>query len=183
MNNFLRIASGLDVMPLNLAIHSNPDLWDQNTLRTTHPQSPHTQVSDIWLRFNEIPEPGQEAKIIDEHESVWYPASHVLFQAKALIFSLMAAVNGERLGRCLITRLMPGKRIDAHVDSGSHASYYERFHIVLNGLPGSLFRCGDETVSMNTGECWWFNNAIEHEVVNNSADERIHLIIDIKTLK
>jgi hypothetical protein len=33
---------------------------------------------------------------------------------------------------------------------------------------------------MRTGEVWWFNNAIEHEVVNNSADDRIHLIVDIR---
>src|SRR5690606_37044347 len=97
-----------DVTPLLLAITRQPELWDQNTLRTTHPQTPHTQASDIWLRFNELPKAGEEAKIMDEHESIWYPAIHALPQARALIFSLMARVEGERLGRCLITRLAPG---------------------------------------------------------------------------
>jgi len=181
MKNFLRIAAGCDVMPIMMAIQRQPELFNQNTLRTTHPGTPHTQVSDIWLRFNELPEPGQEAKILDEHESVWYPAIYALPQCRPMIYQLMARVDGERLGRCLITKLEPGKKIAPHVDGGSHAAYYERFHVVLQGYPGSQFRCGNESVDMLTGEIWWFNNAIEHEVINNSADDRLHLIVDIRT--
>jgi hypothetical protein len=52
---------------------------------------------------------------------------------------------------------------------------------VVSSAPGVTFRCGDEKVHMETGEVWWFQNALEHEVINNSAHERIHLIIDIRT--
>ena len=31
------------------------------------------------------------------------------------------------------------------------------------------------------GEVWWFDNARTHEVVNNSAGDRIHMIVDIRT--
>jgi hypothetical protein len=34
---------------------------------------------------------------------------------------------------------------------------------------------------MQTGQVWWFQNALEHEVINNSAEARLHLIIDIRT--
>ena len=183
MKNFLLFSSRHDVMPVVMAIQRQQHLFDVNTLRTTHPGTPHTQVSDIWLRFNELPELGQEAKILDEHESVWYPAIHSLPQCRPLIYQLMARVEGERLGRCLITKLAPGKRIAAHIDGGSHAAYYDRFHIVLQGYPGSIFRCGGESVDMLTGEIWWFDNGVEHEVINNSANDRIHLIVDIRTAK
>jgi len=33
---------------------------------------------------------------------------------------------------------------------------------------------------MRPGELWWFENAIEHEVTNNSANDRIHMIIDLR---
>ena len=68
---------------------------------------------------------------------------------------------------------------------GTHSpvEYYERYHIVLSGHPGSIFRAGDEQVTMLTGEVWWFDNTKEHEVINNSADDRIHLIVDIKVFK
>ncbi|CAG4900827.1 aspartyl/asparaginyl beta-hydroxylase domain-containing protein [Paraburkholderia saeva] len=183
MRNFLKIAEGVDVIPLLAELARSPQLWDQNTLRTTHPQTPHKQVSDIWLRFNDLSlyeKDGDAKHVIDEHESINYPAFSQLPAARALIFALMARVQGERLGRCLITRLAPGRKIDAHVDGGFHAAYYDRYHIALQSLPGSTFRAGDETVCMRPGEVWWFDNAQEHEVFNNSADDRIHLIMDIK---
>lgn len=182
MRNFLKVADGIDVMPLLVALKSNPQLWDQNTLRTCHAETAHSEVSDIWLRFNEIHDESV-TDVADDHESINYPAFWALPQARTLIFGLMARVEGERLGRCLITKLPPSGRIHPHEDGGSHAAYYERFHIVLQSLPGNVFRCGDESVGMRQGEVWWFDNAIEHEVINNSADDRIHLIIDIRTSK
>jgi Aspartyl/Asparaginyl beta-hydroxylase len=98
-----------------------------------------------------------------------------------MVFGLMGKVEGERLGRVMINRLRPGGRVYPHADTPAHADYWDRYHVVLQSGPGCLFRCGDETVQMATGECWWFQNALEHEVTNNSADDRIHLIIDVRT--
>lgn len=178
MKNFHRLMGGANVGPLLLALARHPELWDQNTLRTTHPETPHKEVSDIWLRFNKLTEIVEQ--VVDEHESIDYPAYAILKEARPLIMGLMAHVQGERLGRCLITKLAPGRKIDPHVDGGSHAAYYDRFHIVLDSAPGSLFRCGDESVQMAPGEIWWFDNSVEHEVINNSATDRLHLIVDIK---
>ena len=183
MRNF-QFVSTFDPFPLVHQLQQHPELWDQNRLRTTHPQSPHQQVSDIWIRFNDLAEyekTADAAKVVDEHESVWYPAAGQLWTIKPIIFGLMSKVSGVRLGRVLITKLAPGKTIDAHEDGGSHAAYYERYHCVLQGLPGSLFRCGTEEICMSTGQIWWFDNSVQHEVRNNSADDRIHLIVDIKS--
>lgn len=186
MRNFRKLADNVDVVPLLLELTTQPELWDQNRLRTTHPMTPHKQVSDIWLRFNDLAlyeQTGEASHVVDEHESINFPALRLLPAARNIIFSLMARVQGERLGRCLITRLPPGGKIDPHVDGGSHAAYYERFHVVLQAEPGSMFRAGDETVMMRPGEVWWFDNAQEHEVINNSGDDRIHLIVDIRVTK
>lgn len=182
MQNFYRLAQGLPIVPLMAAIHAQKELWDTNPLRTTHPASPHTQAHDILLRFNEITK-GEEAKVIDEHESVNYPAWYKLPQAQAMVFDLMRTVNGLRLGRVMITKLVPGAVIAPHVDGGSHAAYYERFHITLQNNPGSVFKCGDETVHMAAGEVWWFDNQVEHSVVNNSGDDRLTMIVDIQVAK
>lgn len=177
MQNFQKIGSGLDVVPALNAIMRQPDLWNADKLRTTFPDSPHREVDDIWIRFNEITD---KHKIIDDCEAINYEAFFLLPQIRGLVFGLMAYVEGERLGRVLITRLKPGGRIYPHADEGAPATYYDRFHIVLNGLPGSIFRIEDEQVRMATGETWWVNNRLEHEVINNSADDRIHLIVDIR---
>lgn len=170
------------VAPLVNAVMRD-DLWNKQTLRTSHPGSPHTQVDDIWLRFNALPETGQEARVIDDHESINYPAWFALPEAQNICLDLMRQVRGERLGRVLITRLAPGKSIAPHVDGGDHARYFDRYHIVLQGLPGSIFHCGGETVQMLTGQVWWLQNLTEHSEVNNSADDRIYLVVDIKTCR
>jgi hypothetical protein len=180
MKNFLKIASLIDVKQIVDEIQEHSELWDTNRLRTTHHMSPHTQVSDIWVRFNKLPDFGKEHLVLDEHESIWYPAGTDLPSVRAFVFALMARVQGERLGRVIITKLVPGAKIDAHVDSGSHAEYYERFHLCLKNNPGSYFRCGDESVCMAPGDVWWFDNSIEHEVVNDSDQERWTIIVDIK---
>jgi hypothetical protein len=180
VKNFFRLAEKMDIVPLMAALKANPDLWDENTLRTEHKGTAHSQVSDIWLRFNDV---SDESTVIDDKECISYPALYQLPEAQQFIFWLMARVKGERIGRCLITELTPGKCITPHVDMGAPAEYYERYHVVLSGHRGSVFRAGDEQVTMLTGEVWWFDNEQEHEAINNSAEDRVHLIIDIKVFR
>lgn len=182
MRNFQLIGSGLEVLPLLHAVTRQKCLWNANTLRTTHGGSPHAQVDDIWLRFNDLTKAASASDVMDQHESICYPAWHALPQAHEIIFNLMRYVHGIRLGRVIITRIAPGKRIEPHIDSGDHAAYYERYHVMLQNAPGSIFRAGDEEVCMKMGEVWWFDNQQEHEVVNNSAVDRLTMIVDIKTL-
>ena len=178
MRNFRQIAHSIDVAPVLSALSRHPELWDQNTLRTTHPGTAHAQVSDIWLHFNATDNP---AAVIDDRDVMPYPAWHVLPQIRPVVFGLMRLVDGVRLGRTIITRLPPGKVITPHVDGGSPATYYERYHVALQSLPGALFHAGDETVNMTTGEAWWFDNTALHSVENGSADDRIVLICDIRS--
>lgn len=183
MRNFLKIAEGIDVRPVMIALARQSELWDQETLRTTHPETPHGAVSDIWIRFNDLTEwkkTGDPASVIDQHESIFYPAAMKLPQLRPILFGVMHTVEGERLGRVIITRLPPGKVITPHVDSGDHAAYYDRYQLMLQNQPGSIFKCGDEQVYMPTGSLWFFRNEIMHSVENYSSEDRIALIIDIK---
>lgn len=179
MKNFQRLAFNLDVGPILHALQLQPDLWNENPLRQTFEGSPHAAVDDIWLRFGEPRDTIKE--VGDDLEAVSFPAWHRLPQVRPLIYDLMRRVEAERLGRAIITRLAPGGRIDPHADVlGAYASYYSRYHIVLQGLPGAIFQSGDEAVQMRSGEVWWFNAAPVHAVFNNSADDRIHLLVDLK---
>lgn len=178
MRHFLRIGENLDVLPLVHAIHRQPQLWDEHPIRTTHPGTAHAEVSDILVWFNDISNP--EA-VANDREVVPFPAWSQLPQIRPLVFTLMRWVEGVRLGRVIVTRLPPGKEIAPHVDGGAPATYFERYQIALQSLPGCLFRAGDEVVQMRTGECWRFDNTQLHSVVNNSADDRLALIVDVRT--
>ena len=178
MRSFCKIFEQLDVVPLLNALATKPHLWNANTLRTTFPGSPHAECDDIWLFFNRIPV--NPAEVVNDIDVVPYAAWEELPQVRHLVFDLMRRVEGVQLGRVLITRLAPGKSIPAHADEGAPAVYYSRYQIILQSLPGCTFRVGNETVQFGMGDCWWIDNQTEHEVVNNSADHRLALIVDVR---
>lgn len=180
MKNFFKLASNINMTPLMVQIMRQPELWKEDTYLRDYPQGPFSDVETIFLRFPPASVTELERSQKDQHENVWMDGAIHLPAARQIIFSLMNTVEGERLGRCMINKIRPGGRIYAHADTPVHADYWERFHVVIKSGPGCNFRCGDETINMQTGEVWWFENAIEHEVTNNSAEERLHLIIDIR---
>jgi hypothetical protein len=181
---FQRIATGVDVMPLLHAVQRQPELWNAKRFRTTFENTPHSGVDDIWIRFSDDEKAqGDTAAVMADGNSVWHPAAAALPQIKPIVFDLMRRLEAYELNRVIITRLAPGKRILPHADDqGAYVNdpHRARYHVVLQGLPGSLFRCGDETVCMQTGEAWWFNALVEHECVNNSADDRVHMLVDVR---
>lgn len=181
MNNFLCLGRGVNMFPLAVEIIRQPHLWKEDTYLRDYPQGPFKDVETIFLRFPSASVTELERSQKDQHECVWMDGSLHLPAARTLIFALMSQVQGERLGRVMINKIVPGGRIYPHADSPEHANYWDRFHYVVSSAPGVTFRCGDEKVHMDTGDVWWFQNANEHEVINNSAHDRIHLIIDIRT--
>jgi hypothetical protein len=192
MKNFIRIASGINATDLLLAIHrleKSHGAWKEDTYLRDYPQGPFGDTESFILRFPDRSVHDTEEALkshlanFDQHENYDQPIFKQLPEARKYIFDLMAAVKGERLGRCMINKLKVGGQIYPHADTPVHAEYWDRFHIVLQSAPGSNFRCGDEWVNMETGDVWWFNNKLEHEVINNSGDDRIHLVIDIRTSK
>jgi hypothetical protein len=182
VRNFLKIGS-VQVGGMQQVLWRNPQLWNQHPFRRTYQGTPHEDTDDIWIRY--LPE-GQEGQMRDigSTESVWHKESEVLNDCvRSTVLDLMRATNSFTLDRLLISRLPPGGRILRHHDRGmAYTSIpgLARYHIVIQGLPGSMFYCGDEEVNMKTGEIWWFNPLEEHSVCNNSAGDRIHLMADLR---
>ena len=179
MPHFLHIAKGIDVDALRLSLESNKELFGQHKERAVTYDSPHTAMSDIWVRYNDIAHIGPTFN--DAHDSVWYPAYSAIPELKPIIFGLMKFVSGERLGGVLITKLPPGGEIATHVDRGWHADYYEKFYISIKNEPGAVFRFPDGDIKAVAGDVYWFDNSVPHSVVNHSAEDRIALIVCIKT--
>lgn len=185
MRNFLKLGS-VDVIPLLLAIKQHPELWKEDTYLRDYPQGPFGEIETIFLRFpvKSVKETEQEVQDhlskYDPHENIDYPAYQILSQARPLVMNLMNYVQGTRLGRVMINKINPGGKIFPHIDTEEHVKYWRRHHIVLQSAPGVLFRAGDEQINPMQGDIFWFDNGQEHSVVNNSADERISMVVDIK---
>jgi hypothetical protein len=180
MKNFHAIGQA-DVLPLLHQIHRQPDLWKADTYLRDYPQGPFGDTETIFIRFPPASVTELERSTRDQHECVWMDGAIHFPAALPIVRQVMARVEGERIGRVMINKLKPGGRVFPHADTPDHAQYWDRYHVVLQSAQGCTFRCGDETVYMPPGQVWHFRNELEHEVINGSAIDRIHMIIDIRT--
>lgn len=170
------LAEGIDVATMQKALRDHPELWNQNTARTESPESPHHGLDDIWPRYADPATLREDGS----HDSVWYPSADLL-PVRDLVFPLMAAVRGERLGGVLITRIKPGHICRPHTDPGWHARYYEKFAIQIEAAPEQAFHFEGHTLVTKPGDVFWFDNSFTHWVTNDSKSDRITMIVCIKT--
>lgn len=184
--HFTQIIRGLNTDLLLAEIEADPTIWKEDTYLRDYPQGPFGHTESIILRFppRSVHETEEALKNhlanFDQHENVWQPVAHRLPITVETVFDLMRQVKGTRLGRVMINKVMPGGLIYPHADTPDHANYWERFHVVIHSAEGNDFRCADEHVNMRTGEVWVFDNRLEHEVVNNSTEPRINMVVDIR---
>lgn len=184
MRNFLKICDGINVSQLALQLKQKVGLWGANNLRKERSESPHLAMSDIWIRYNddsEFKKTGDYSKFNDLHYPIWYPAINELPEVRNIAHALMAKMNATHLGGILITRIPPSGRIEPHSDGNWHAKFYNcKLYIPIQTNANCINRCEDEYVIMREGECWYFNNLVEHEVMNNGDDDRMTLIICLR---
>jgi hypothetical protein len=153
------------------------DLWDVFTARQDTQGSPHHDTRCILLRA-----PAGDVLTVEvvfnELEAVDTGAIEYLPAVRDLCIAACERLGVKELGRVMLVELAPGGHIDPHFDDGAYAAHYQRFHLVLQSDEGNTFTNGGETIHMKPGELWQFNHRAEHEVRNDSARPRIHLIID-----
>jgi hypothetical protein len=191
--SFAKIATGFNVLPLQVALKRQPKLFGAIDLRRTNylqksatesDVSPHVGMKDIWIRYNDITPfaiSGDYTRMNDEHTPIWYPAYYMLPQIRPLIFDLMRIVEGEQLGGIFITKLSPGAKIEKHIDGGWHAGYYDKYYIPIQNAKGATFNFEDGTIDPDLGDVYWFDNSVPHWVENNTTEDRISLIITIRS--
>ena len=85
---------------------------------------------------------------------------------------------GEVLSRSRLMKLDARSELNLHVDFNYHWFSRVRIHIPVVTDPSVIFHCGPTSLHMRPGECWIFDSWRRHRVVNPSARDRIHLVID-----
>lgn len=176
MNPIAKLPIRFDVGPMQAALAAHPELWDQNTQRTAAEDSPHYGLSDIWARFADPATMREDGS----HDSVWYEPARLL-PVREIVFPLMAAVRGTRLGGVLITRIKPGQVCKPHTDPGWHARYYQKFAVQIEAAPEQAFHFHGHSLVTEPGDVFWFDNSHEHWVTNDSQRDRITMIVCIRT--
>ena len=190
MRHFQLIARNMPVAPVMQQLAEHPDLWGENPLRKEFSGSPHKQMDDIWVRYNDAAKLSYltHAQFNEEHVPVWYRAWKELPALRRIVFTLVNLEHFEMIGGVLITKIPPGCSILSHADIGWHVEQYEKYYISLQSAPGSLFICNEgqedeEVLNPLVGDCWLFDNRKYHSVHNRSGVDRITLIVCGRTDK
>jgi aspartyl/asparaginyl beta-hydroxylase len=180
MSVFLeQVADGIDVAPLLAQLDAHSELWNVHQERKV---GPHVAMSDIWVRYfaREVLT-GPEA-FRGRHPFVFYPAWDALTELRPIIDELVEIEQAAAVGGILITRIPPGGVIGWHHDRGSwHAEFFDRkLYVPLRANDQCVNYVGRERAVMTPGSAWYFDNLVDHAVVNRGTTERITLIICLR---
>jgi len=95
---------------------------------------------------------------------------------------VLQRVNGVKLGRVFIARLVPGGTIPPHIDLGEYFDIHARFHVPFQTTADVNFSTSpdDALEHMTQQQLYKLNNTVTHYAKNNGQHYRIHLILDIQ---
>ena len=174
---FRRIAEGLDVEPLLQLLDAKPELWKEIEARQKFSNSPHIDTETIFVRG---PLKMNHYYVIWDTGSYDYPCMQYLKPALVpLMQPILKQLGVEDMGRVLIVNLKPSGHIIKHIDQGTYAERYQRFHLVLRSNPYCFQTSGSDIQRFEVGETWYMNNKELHEAHNvGNGTDRIHIIFD-----
>ncbi len=83
----------------------------------------------------------------------------------------------KKLRRCGFLALPIGEEVGFHIDEGTYYLSKDRYHLSIQGK--YEYSVGDETVIIEPGTLFWFNNKLEHRAVNVGNNVRITFVFDV----
>lgn len=114
----------------------------------------------------------------------WSTMKRLLAQARKAIMAEQVSrqyLSGD-MGRAMISRLDAGSTIFWHDDNGAYHDRHIRFHIPLVTNPGCLMFSAHESLHMQIGALWYFNNRVRHSAANFGRSQRLHLIFEMRRI-
>lgn len=179
MKNNYKFISKINVNDFKSKIKELPDkVWNEHTLRQTLFE-PHkyTQTLEIMWDIESL----QTNKIGKIHSNYYkLDMESFLNKLKPIYESIYG--KGDFI-RVLLVKLKCNTNIAPHIDNGESLIKCKRTHIPIITNENVKFTIGGETKYLQEGEIWEINNTEEHSVVNDSDEDRIHLIVDYNLIK
>jgi hypothetical protein len=171
--------------PVCSELSADPGLWNEHRLRTADPRSPHREIDDIWGRYNALAnlDPANPAAFNEPHAAEWYPVAAKLPSLQPFVEALAHALGAATIGGVLITRVPAGKQVYWHRDAGWHAQEHRKFCVSIAANHEQTFEFEREQMRSDTGDCFEFDNAFPHRVLNPAATARVSLIVSLRGFK
>jgi hypothetical protein len=147
--------------------------WDAENEKKENDFSCFRQTRHIIGRFNNGPHP--EGYHATAFWSRWSGMALPVMSAVAAHYDLAA----PDFSKVMLARLAAAGKIDPHSDIGVSNHLAHKIHVPLVTNDRVWFQVGTETFRLEAGKAYELNNIQVHSVVNDGAEDRIHLVFEL----
>lgn len=171
MKNIVIIKTGIDPKPILDQVYDNYDDWDWvsslNPNRIGGDKDPYGFLPLVWAKVGR----GDNPKNVDKQQET------PLYSHYSEVRKFLVENNIHATGRAAFFRLKPGDSVGMHIDEGTYYLQKDRYHLSLQSR--YQYYVGDETMVVEPGTFFWFNNKIKHGAINIGDVDRISLVFDV----
>ena len=174
MNNIRVVKTDIDVSKIQAQLNKNPGDWgSQKGLDNVELKDPHqyiTTVDVLQLIMGGIETPGQQ--VGDTEICTKTPAYKNHSEVRKYLQKYFPTMY-----RCGFLALPIDEIVGAHIDEGTYYLTKDRYHLSIQGR--YQYFVGNETIIVEPGTLFWFNNKLPHGTVNIGDEVRITFVFDV----
>jgi hypothetical protein len=174
MKNIRVIKTGVDVYRILNQLHQYPEDWgSQKNIENTKQQDPtkYTTTADVLQLIMGGVE--RENQYVGNTEiCIRTPA----YEKHTEILNYLGKYF-KKLRRCGFLALPVGEMVGSHIDEGTYYLTKDRYHLSIQGK--YEYTVGEETLIIEPGTLFWFNNKLPHKAVNIGDNVRITFVFDV----
>ena len=174
MKNIRIIKTGINVSKIKKQLDEHAYDWNyQKELQHATVLDPDVYLSQsgvLQLVIGTIDKPGDY--VFDSEGCTPAPAYYRHTEAIAFIKR-----HFKDFKRCGFLSIPVGGEVGKHIDFGTYYLNKDRYHLSIVGR--YVYTVGDESVVVEPGTLFWFNNKLEHSAKNIGDDVRITLVFDV----
>ena len=174
MKNIRIIKTGVDVSRILNQLQQYPEDWgSQKNIENTKQQDPtkYTTTADVLQLIMGGVET-EEQYVGNTEICIQTPA----YEKHTEIINYLRKYF-KKLRRCGFLALPVGQIVGTHIDEGTYYLTKDRYHLSIQGK--YEYTVGEETVIVEPGTLFWFNNKLPHKAVNIGDNVRITFVFDV----
>jgi hypothetical protein len=174
MNNIRVVKTDIDVSKIQTQLKKHPGDWgSQKGLDNVELKDPHqyiTSVDVLQLVMGGIETPGQQ--VGDTEICIKTPAYKNHSEIRKYLKKYFPTMY-----RCGFLALPIDEIVGAHIDEGTYYLTKDRYHLSIQGR--YQYFVGNESIIVEPGTLFWFNNKLPHGTVNIADEVRITFVFDV----
>jgi len=175
MKNIKIIEVDIDISKILSQLKKHPEDWDsQKKLRGSHSLSDRgfdeLPISTLQLIIGGVK--SKKDFVGDTDICIETPA----YKKHTEIISYLST-KFKKIHRCGFLLLPVGEIVGSHIDEGKYYLSRDRYHLSIQGT--YQYFVGNESLIIDPGTLFWFNNKLPHGTVNLGDVPRISFVFDV----